>query len=82
MTSEPIRDPLIDVLLTPENAVLALIDYQPTQVNSIRSMDHGLLVGSIVRVARTAVVYGLPIVLSTATCGPAKTRPRSIRSGR
>ena len=28
MTSAPIRDPLVDHLLTPENAAFLLIDYQ------------------------------------------------------
>ena len=30
MTSAPIRDPLADHLLTPENAAFLLIDYQPS----------------------------------------------------
>ena len=29
MTSAPVRDPLADHLLTPQNAALLLIDYQP-----------------------------------------------------
>lgn len=40
MSSESMRDPITDPLLTPKNAVLVVIDYQPTQVNSTRSMDH------------------------------------------
>jgi hypothetical protein len=39
MTSEPVRDPLADHLLTPQNCALIIIDYQPVQVRSIRSMD-------------------------------------------
>lgn len=35
MSSEPIRDPVKDHLLTPHNAALIVIDYQPVQVNSI-----------------------------------------------
>jgi superfamily I DNA and/or RNA helicase len=31
MTSAPIRDPLADHLITPQNAALLLIDYQPAQ---------------------------------------------------
>jgi hypothetical protein len=31
MTSAPVRDPLADHLLTPQNAALLLIDYQPQQ---------------------------------------------------
>jgi len=32
MTSAPIRDPLSDHLLTPENAAFLFIDYQPSQL--------------------------------------------------
>jgi hypothetical protein len=58
MTSEEIRDPVADHLLTPQNCVLAIIDYQPVQVKSVKSMDHEQLVDSAVRVAETAMTYG------------------------
>jgi hypothetical protein len=35
MTSAPVRDPLADHLITPQNAALLLIDYQPAQVASM-----------------------------------------------
>jgi len=35
MTSEAIRDPKADHLLTPQNSAFIIIDYQPVQVNSI-----------------------------------------------
>ena len=65
MTSEPMRDPLIDHLLTPQNSALVVIDYQPFQFQVVTSMDRDLLVRNIVSVARTARTFGLPIVLST-----------------
>jgi nicotinamidase-related amidase len=65
MSSEPIRDQIADHLLTPMNSALIMIDYQPTQVNSIRSMDQQQLVQNSVRVARLATTYSLPIILST-----------------
>jgi nicotinamidase-related amidase len=65
MTSEPIRDPLADPLLTPANSALVVIDYQPSQIQTVASMDTDLLIRNIVSVARTATTYGLPIVLST-----------------
>lgn len=65
MTSEPMRDPLTDNLLTPANSALVVIDYQPTQIQAVTSMDHDLLTRNIVSVARLAKTYGLPIVLST-----------------
>jgi nicotinamidase-related amidase len=65
MTSEPIRDPVTDDLLTPQNAALVVIDYQPSQVGTVRSIDHELLVDNIVSVARLARTFDLPVVLST-----------------
>jgi nicotinamidase-related amidase len=54
MTSEAIRDHKEDHLLTPRNAALIIIDYQPVQVGSVASMDRRTLVTNIVAVARTA----------------------------
>ena len=65
MTSEPVRDPLADHLLTPQNCALVIIDYQPVQVRSIKSMDQDLLVDRVVHPARFGMLYRLPIVLST-----------------
>src|SRR5271165_5989575 len=65
MTSKPIRDQVEDHLLTPKNSMLIIIDYQPVQVSSVASMARRELVTNIVAVARTAKLYGLPIVLST-----------------
>jgi hypothetical protein len=39
MASLPVRDPIGDHLLTPQNAVMAVIDYQPSQFAGVRSMD-------------------------------------------
>jgi len=75
MTSEPIRDPTKDHLLTPQNSALIVIDYQPTQVNSIKSMDHQLLVNNIVIVAKTATAYRLPIILSTVNVQTGVNKP-------
>jgi nicotinamidase-related amidase len=75
MTSEPIRDPRADHLLTPENAAFIIIDYQPIQVSSIRSMDHRELVFNIVAVAKAAVNYELPIVHSTVNVATGRNKP-------
>jgi nicotinamidase-related amidase len=65
VTSEPIRDPKKDALLTPDNCALLVIDYQPSQFATVNSMDRDLLTRNIVSVARIAKTYGIPIVLST-----------------
>ncbi|MGJ7917452.1 hydrolase [Massilia sp. LXY-6] len=75
MTSEAIRDPRQDHLLTPQNAALIIIDYQPVQVNSIASMDRQLLVNNIVGTAKAALAYGLPIVHSTVNVKTGLNKP-------
>ncbi len=65
MTSEPIRDPLSDHLLTPQNSALVVIDYQPSQIEQVRSMDHDLLLENIISIAKVARLFGIPIVHST-----------------
>jgi len=75
MSSEPIRDPAKDYLLTPKNSALVIIDYQPVQVNSIKSMDHQVLVDDIVTVAKTGIAFGLPIVLSTVNVETGVNKP-------
>jgi nicotinamidase-related amidase len=52
-------------LLTPQNCALLVIDYQPSQIQTVASIDHDLLVRNIVSVARLALTYELPVVLST-----------------
>lgn len=75
MTSETRRDPVTDQLLTPENSAFIVIDYQPVQVSSIRSMDQRELVFNIVSTARAAVNYGLPIVHSTVNVATGRNKP-------
>lgn len=75
MTSETIRDPKDDHLLTPQNAAFIIIDYQPVQVNSIASMDRQLLVNNIVGASKAAVAYGLPIVHSTVNVKTGLNKP-------
>ena len=75
MTSEPIRDPKADHLLTPQNAAFIVIDYQPVQVNSIASMDRQLMLNHIVGCAKAAVAYGLPIVHSTVNVSTGLNKP-------
>jgi len=75
MASEPIRDPLKDHLLTPQNSALIVIDYQPVQVNSIDSMNRQLLINNIVGTAKAAVAYGLPIVHSTVNVKSGANKP-------
>lgn len=75
MTSEATRDPVKDPLLTPRNSAFIVIDYQPIQVSSIRSMSQKELVFNIVHTAKAAVNYDLPIVHSTVNVKTGKNQP-------
>jgi nicotinamidase-related amidase len=65
MTSQAIRDPLADHLITSQNAAFLFIDYQPEQLAAVRSMDHELLVRNAVSTVRTVKTFGVPVVHST-----------------
>ena len=61
----PIRDPRTDSLLTPQNAVLALIDYQPEQYAGVASVQRDELLAHVTMLGRVARSFKLPVVLST-----------------
>ena len=65
MTSQAIRDPLADHLITPQNSALIVIDYQQNQFRTVRSMDPDLLLENIVSTVKLAKLFGVPIVHST-----------------
>jgi nicotinamidase-related amidase len=66
---------LQQTISSPANCGLVIIDYQPTQVQSIRSAPTDALIDNIVRVARIAVLYDLPIILSTVNVQTGRNRP-------
>lgn len=61
----PIRDPNTDSLLTPQNAVLAMIDYQPEQYAGVGSVGQEELLAHVTMLGRVATAFELPVVLST-----------------
>ena len=75
MSSLPIRDRETDHLLTAENALLIVIDYQPPQVNSIGSMDRQTLVNNICGTVEAAKLYGMPMVVSTVNVATGLNKP-------
>lgn len=61
----PIRDPRKDALVTPENAVIAFIDYQPEQYAGVGSIGHDELLANVTMLGRVATTFEVPVVLST-----------------
>src|ERR1700691_2059173 len=75
MTSAPVRDPLADHLLTPQNAAFLFIDYQPAQMATIRSMDPALLLKNAVSTVKTIKTFGVPVVHSTVNVAAGQGPP-------
>src|ERR1700726_1348921 len=75
MPSEPMRDPVTDPLLTPKNSTLIIIDYQPLQVTSIKSMDRDAMIRNIVALAKIGRAFNLPIVHSSVNVKSGRNRP-------
>jgi hypothetical protein len=75
MTSAPVRDPLADHLITPQNAAFLLIDYQPAQLGGVRSMDRELLVKNAVSTVRTIKTFEIPVVHSTINVATGRGKP-------
>ena len=75
MTSQSVRDPLADHLLTPENAAFVLIDYQPEQIAAVGSMDHDELLKNAVSTVRTVKTFDVPVVHSTVNVASGQVGP-------
>ena len=75
MSSGAVRDPVADHLVTPQNAAPVVIDYQPSQVAAIRSMDPDLLLENIVATVKTAKAFRLSIVHSTVNVASGRGQP-------
>jgi nicotinamidase-related amidase len=75
MASLPVRDQVGDHLLTPKNAALVVIDYQPAQFGAIRSIDRDLLLKNIVSTAKIAKAFDLPIIHSTINVSTGRGQP-------
>ena len=75
MTSQPIRDPLADHLITPQNSVFVLIDYQPEQIAAVQSMDHEELMRNAVSTVRTVKAFDVPVIHSTVNVASGQVGP-------
>ena len=75
MTSQPIRDPLADHLITPQNAAFVLIDYQPEQIAAVGSMDHDLLLKNAVSTVSAVKAFDVPVVHSTVNVASGQVGP-------
>ncbi|HEV3211993.1 MAG TPA: hydrolase [Acidimicrobiales bacterium] len=75
MGAVPVRDPVGDHLLTPQNAAMFLVDYQPSQFSGVTSIDRDLLLENIVSTVRIAKAFGVPIIHSTINVASGRGAP-------
>ena len=52
-------------LLTPQNSVLMMIDYQPQMFFGVQSIDRQLLINNIVGLSKAAKVFHVPTIVTT-----------------
>ncbi|MEM7303211.1 MAG: hydrolase [Pseudomonadota bacterium] len=58
-----------DPFLSPSNAALILIDYQPPILAGVRNIDHKDLINNTTGLIKTAVIYDIPIIFSHVAVG-------------
>jgi nicotinamidase-related amidase len=75
MTNAPARDPLADHLLTPQNAALLLIDYQPARLAGVHSMDCDLLVKNGVSILKTIKTFQVSVAYATINVATGRGKP-------
>lgn len=56
-------------LLTPDNAVLLLVDHQPQMFFGVASGDRSEIINATVGLAKAAKIFNLPTVLTTVAAG-------------
>jgi len=59
------RDSFTDHLLTPDNAAIVMIDYQPGLVEGTTSISRENLINNAVALAKVAKMYDMPTVVTT-----------------
>ncbi|NKB67338.1 MAG: isochorismatase family protein [Candidatus Latescibacteria bacterium] len=71
----PVRDPHEDPFLSPTNSMLVLIDYQPHILMGVRNIPHEDLLNNTIGLVKSAVHFGIPIVLSHVGVGLKGSKP-------
>ena len=75
MTSQPIRDPVADHLLTPQNSAFLFIDYQPPQFSAVKSMNRDLMMKNAISTIKLVQLFGVPIVYSSVNVQTGLNQP-------
>jgi nicotinamidase-related amidase len=74
-TGTPHRQPEEDPFISPSNAALILIDYQPHILMGVKNIDHDVLINNTTGLIKSAVHFGLPIIFSHVGVGLNGSQP-------
>ncbi|WP_299551635.1 isochorismatase family protein [Seonamhaeicola sp.] len=69
------KDPKFDNLLTSENTVLLVIDFQEEMLGMVRNMERDVLINNTQAMIKTAQVFNIPIIESTIGVGLGANKP-------
>jgi nicotinamidase-related amidase len=75
VTSQPIRDPIADHLLTPQNSAFLFIDYQPPQFSAVKSMNRDLMAKNAISTIKLIKLFDVPIVYSSVNVQTGLNQP-------
>ncbi len=59
------KNSIADNLLTGDNTVLLVIDWQPDLIDVVRNIDKEVMVNNIEGMVRTANLFGVPVIETT-----------------
>lgn len=59
------KDPKTDNLLTGENTVLLVIDWQQDLINVVKNIDQSVMMNNIEAMVKTANLFGVPVIETT-----------------
>ena len=59
------KDPKTDNLLTSENTILMVIDFQEEMMGSVRNIDREILANNTTAIIKTAKVFDIPVIETT-----------------
>jgi nicotinamidase-related amidase len=69
------KDPKTDNLLSSENTVLLVIDFQQEMLGVVKNIDQDVLVNNTQAIIKTAQVFNIPIIESTIGVGLGANKP-------
>ncbi len=76
------KDPKTDNLLTGENTVLLVIDWQQDLINVVKNIDQKVMMNNIQAMVKTANLFGTPVIETTIGVEMAGSKPtvESVKS--